>query len=132
MGVQPAGEGVDLYFPVAVADLHADGDGEQVPVGSAQVVFLRGGAGAGRVVGPGAAEGFQAGRYRLFPRCGGGGGGQHVPGCLVVPGCAVGEYRDLAAVEEPLPDAVVLFGVAERFGPAACPGEGPGAVGEQD
>lgn len=57
---------------------------------------------------------------------------QYGAGCVVVPGRAMGKYRGLAAVEQPVADALVLAGVLERFGPSACPCQRPGAVGEQD
>jgi hypothetical protein len=43
--LQPACERVDLDFAIAMADLHADSNGEQVPVRLAQVVLSCGGAG---------------------------------------------------------------------------------------
>jgi hypothetical protein len=42
---QPAGEGVDLHFPVAVMHLHADDDGEQVPVRLPEVALCGGAPG---------------------------------------------------------------------------------------
>jgi hypothetical protein len=53
-------------------------------------------------------------------------------GFVMIAGRAVGEDGDLTSVEQPLADAVVLFGVLEGFGPASCAGECAGAVGEQD
>jgi hypothetical protein len=55
-----------------------------------------------------------------------------VDGFGVVVGCAVGDDRDLAAIEEPVAKTVVLFGSVECLGPATGTAEGADAIGEQD
>jgi len=53
---------------------------------------------------------------------GGGGAVQHGAGGGVVVGGEVDQDRDLAAVEEPVADAVVLLDVMECVGPSARAG----------
>jgi hypothetical protein len=74
----------------------------------------------------------QAVGYRALPRFGGVRPLKELPGFLLPTVGGQCQDRGLAAVEEAVPDAVVLLCADQRVGPAASPAASPAAVAEQD